>query len=81
MVEGVEPLAHHSSLLHLHLDLFLSQGSQQHEQRDGVEDGPVSPHLRDAGSNCICEVVLLDVEKVGSSGTCSEECGALEDSL
>lgn len=81
MVERVEPLAHDLSLSPLNGDLVLGEGSQQHEQAHCVADAPVLPDSGDASTHLIWEVVLLDVQQVGCSGSGGEEGWAQQDSL
>ena len=81
MVEGVEVLAHGESLLPLDRHLFLREGSQEHEDGDGVEDGPVLESWHDSGSHDISEEALVHVEQVGGREEASKKRGGEEHSL
>lgn len=81
MIERVEPLAHDLSLSPLDCDLVLGEGSEENEQADGVDSGPVGPDLGDAGSHQVGEVVLIDVQHAYGGGARSEESSAAQDSF
>ena len=74
MEERVEPFAHDLSLSPLHGNLVLGEGSEQHEESDGIADSPVGPHLGDACFHGAGEVILLDVEQVASGVHSCEKC-------
>ena len=71
--ERVEPFAHELALSPLNLDLLLGQGSQENEESEGITNGPVGPDLWQAGSHLVSEIVLSNIEQVGSGVEASEE--------
>ena len=81
MVEGVEILAHDKSLSPLLQDLSVGQWLQKECDDDDVEDGVVSPGLKNTSSSDVGEVVVSDEDQV--SGCVSDGCdgGGGEDSL
>lgn len=81
VIERVEPLAHELSLSPLNCDLVLGEGSEENEQADGVDAGPVGPDLGDAGSHQVGEVVLIDVQHAYGGGAQGEQSSAAKDSL